>query len=539
MAEKKDKPKRRPSSQAPPVRSRERAPKVNNGEQTALLRQQASLIELSQDAIVARDARNKVFFWNRGAQEMYGWSSDEARGRPLNELLKTDDSTWQQLNAKLDQDGAWEGDLIQTRRSGEAIIVHSREVLVRDESGARSAVLAIKRDVTERKQLIEALREAGRRKDEFLATLAHELRNPISPIRNAVEILQRSGGDEVAVAHTRDVLRRQVELLSRIVEDLIDVSRLAERKIGLRPETVLISDVVETAVQSCRTTIERNRHKLHVALPQEPLYVHADPVRMSQVLINLLNNATKFTEAGGQIWLSAERAASDEGDRSVGGEVILRVRDTGIGMSAELLPHVFEAFTQGDDTPQSTRSGIGVGLALARSLVQLHGGRIEAHSAGRNRGSEFVIRLPLAEPPPCQRAAASVTAPAANTAVSRRILVVDDNDDQAQSLRMLLSMMGHEVRVAPDGPSALAALDDFDADVALVDIGLPGMSGYELARRIREQPRLRHLLLVAQTGWGQEADRRRSQDAGFDHHLVKPVAPESLTETLASRRPDR
>jgi PAS domain S-box-containing protein len=497
------------------------------------LQRQATLLELSQDAIVIRDTDNRIIFWNRGAGEIYGWTAEEAKGKALHALLQTDPAAWAELNARLDQAGTWEGELRQIRRDGSPIIVHCREVLVRDEKKVRLAVLAIKRDVTERKRVMEALKEADRRKDEFLATLAHELRNPLGPIRNAVEIMRLAGDDPAEVARALSMLDRQGRQLARIVDDLIDLTRIAEKKIELRKERVTLGAVVETALETCRSLIEGCRHRLTVTLPPEPLYIDADPVRLSQVLVNLLNNAAKFTEAGGQIWLTAERAASDPLGGGAAGVVVLRVRDTGIGIPADLVPHIFEMFTQGDRAPEQGRGGLGVGLTLVRSLVQMHGGRVDVRSDGPGRGSEFVVRLPLAGGPPEAGTGAGPT-PGTATLAPKRILVVDDNHDQAESLGTLLRLLGHEVRVAENGPDGLQAAADFGPDVALVDIGLPGMNGYEVARRIREQPQLHGLVLVAQTGWGQDDDRRRSGEAGFDHHLVKPVDLGAIQELLRS-----
>jgi CheY-like chemotaxis protein len=353
--------------------------------------------------------------------------------------------------------------------------------------------------------------------------------------------MRLAGGDPVAVARARDMLDRQVQQLSRIVEDLIDLTRITEKKIELRREPVALGTVVETALETCRSQIEGRGHRLEVSLPAEPVYLDADPVRIAQVLINLLNNAAKYTEPGGRIWLTAERAPADPppegGGGSGAGDLVLRVRDTGTGIAAELLPHVFDMFTQGVRALDQGRGGLGVGLTLVRSLVQMHGGSVEVHSEGPGRGSEFVVRLPLAKGPPEPAEAVAEQPPGAATTTPKRILVVDDSPDQAHSLGMLLTLMGHEVRLAENGPDALAAVAAFHPDVALVDIGLPGMNEYEVARRIRAEPQFRDIVLVAQTGWGQDDDRRRSQEAGFDHHLVKPVSPSAIEEIVQSRRP--
>jgi two-component system CheB/CheR fusion protein len=395
-------------------------------------------------------------------------------------------------------------------------------------------------DIDRRKRAEEFVKESDRRKDEFLATLAHELRNPLAPIRNAVEAMHLAGDDPAAVARVRDVLHRQVGLMSRIVDDLLDISRIVKKKIVLRPQRVALAAVVETAVETCRSFIEASRLRLCVELPREPLYLDVDPARLSQVLVNLLNNAAKFTEAGGEITLTAERAEGKSHPASAAGEVVLRVRDTGIGIAPDLLPRVFDMFTQGDRTLERSRGGLGIGLSLVRSLVQMHHGSVEAHSAGPGKGSEFVVRLPLADAgspaPPTPAADQSAETPKSDP---RRILVIDDNQDQAQSLAMVLELMGHEVRLTHDGPGGLEEAAKFVPHVVLLDIGLPGMSGYDVARRIRENPKLKGVLLVAQTGWGQAEDRRRSKEAGFDHHMIKPVDLDILRQILATPKAGR
>ena len=500
---------------------------------TAQLALQGQLIELSQDAVIVRDANNAVLSWNRGAEDMYGWTVDEARGKTLDQLLRTDTAAWAALNDRLDQEGRWEGELRQVRKDGTPIIVHSREVLVRADDGTRTAVLSIKRNQTELRRMVEALKDADRRKDEFLAMLAHELRNPLGPIRNAVGIMALAGGDPTSVALARDMLERQVGQLGRIIDDLVDISRIVERKISLEKDTVELRKIVEVALETCRSQVEGREQRLTVSLPAEPLYLHGDQVRLSQVLINLLNNSARYTGRGGEIAVSAERVPADGKMRAAGspGDVVLRVRDSGIGISSELLPHVFDAFTQGDVNDH--RGGLGVGLSIVQSLVEMHGGDVQALSAGPGKGSEFVVQLPLVEPPRESGQAERVGRPL-ETATRRRVLVVDDNTDHAESLSFLLKLMGHDTRLAHDGEAALQVAAEFEPDVALIDIGLPRLNGYEVARRLRAEPRLRSAVLVAQTGWGQESDRARSQEAGFDHHLIKPVAPEVLADIIDS-----
>jgi len=482
------------------------------------LRRQAALIDLSRDGIIIRDAKGRIVSWNRGACDVYGWTADEAVGKDLAALLGTDPAVWADLNAQLERDGAWEGELVQVRRDGTPVIVECREVVARDEHGDIAAVLAIKRDVTANLRVLEALKLADRRKDEFLATLAHELRNPLGPIRNAIEIMRLSGDDPDTVMRMRGMLERQVRQLARIVDDLVDVARIVERKIELHRERVALRTIVETAVETCRSLMERCRHDLTVSMPDEPLELDGDAVRLAQVLINLLNNAARYTEPGGRISLAIEHVTRG------GDEIAVRVRDTGMGIAPELLPHVFEMFTQGAGLPNQGKSGMGIGLTLVRSLVAMHGGSVEVYSEGPNRGSEFVVRLPIA---PLESEAGRQAGRTGKLA-PRRVLVVDDNADQLESLGLLFELMGHEVRMAASGPTALETAAAFHPDIALIDIGLPGMSGYDVARRIREQPELRDVVLVAQTGWGQDDDQRRSREAGFDHHLVKPVKRDTL-----------
>jgi signal transduction histidine kinase len=377
-------------------------------------------------------------------------------------------------------------------------------------------------EIAERQRAEEALREADRRKSQFLATLAHELRNPLAPIRNAVEILIRSGGDEQKVKPVTEMMQRQVGQMVRLVDDLLDVSRISRDKIELRREPIELASVVHHAVEAVRPVYESMDHELTVTLPPQPTYLNADPIRLAQVVGNLLNNACKFTEKGGRIRLTVERE---------GKHAVIRVQDTGIGIAAKQLLHIFEMFTQVDTSLERSRDGLGIGLTLVKKLVEMHGGTVEARSAGVGQGSEFVVRLPaLSKPlPPLPREPSGVK-PVAT--VQRRILVVDDNPDSADSLAMLLKLSGHEVHTAHDGLEAVEAAAKFQPDVILLDIGLPRLDGYEAARRIREQQRDKGLILVALTGWGQDEDRRRSEEAGFDAHMVKPVDLAALSNLL-------
>ena len=380
-------------------------------------------------------------------------------------------------------------------------------------------------DITAHKRAEEALRDAARRKDEFLATLAHELRNPLAPVRNAVQILKAKGPPDQDSAWARDVIDRQVAQMARLLDDLLDVSRITRGKLELRRQRVELGGVVETAVETSRPLIEAGGHELTVDLPPGPVHLDADPVRLAQVLSNLLNNAAKYTERGGRIHLAAERN---------GASVLVSVKDTGIGVEGEMLPRLFEMFSQAKPALERAQGGLGIGLALVRGLVEMHGGCVTARSDGPGTGSEFAVHLPLAESPPRQElpapSAADVPRPPAC-----RILVADDNRDAADSLAMMLELMGNAVRTANDGQEAVEVAAEFRPDVALLDIGMPRMNGYEAARRMRAEPWGRGLVIVALTGWGQEEDRRRSREAGFDVHLVKPVDPAAIEKVLLER----
>ena len=378
----------------------------------------------------------------------------------------------------------------------------------------------------ENARLYDDLREADRRKDEFLATLAHELRNPLAPIRNALEIMRLAGTSGAAAEQVRTMIQRQLTQMVRLVDDLLDVSRITRGKIELRKERVELAAVVASALETGRPLIEASGHELTVTIPPEPIPLDADLTRLAQVFSNLLQNAAKYTEQGGHVWLTAERH---------GGEVVVKIRDTGLGIPAEMLPRIFEMFIQVDRSLERSQGGLGVGLTLVKRLVEMHGGSVEARSDGAGMGSEFTVRLPVAvalashQPQPPKGEGEKTAGP-----VKRRILVVDDNKDAADSLSMMLRITGMEVRTAYDGLEAVEVAAAFNPDVVLLDIGLPKLNGYEAARRIREQPWGKDMVLVAVTGWGQEEDRRRSQEAGFNGHMVKPVDPAALQQLLTA-----
>jgi signal transduction histidine kinase len=378
-------------------------------------------------------------------------------------------------------------------------------------------------------QRTQELAEADRQKDAFLATLAHELRNPLAPIRNAVHIVRLKSPPEPEVHWGLDVIGRQLQQMTRLIDDLLDLSRITRNTLDLRKERLDLAEVMQTAVETSRPLIEEGGQAFAATQPPEPVSLDGDPVRLAQVITNLLNNAVKYTERGGHIWLTAERQ---------GREAIVTVRDTGIGIPAEMLPRIFEMFTQGDQSWERARGGLGTGLTLVKRIVELHGGTITAHSDGPGAGSTFIVRLPVvSEPSPAQpraRTERERPAPASSPATSRRILVVDDERLSVASLGMLLRIEGHKIRTAHDGLEAVEVADKFRPDVVLLDIGLPKLNGYEVAQRIRHQPWGQGMVLIALTGWGQETDRHRSKAVGFEHHLVKPVDPSALLQLLAS-----
>jgi PAS domain S-box-containing protein len=380
---------------------------------------------------------------------------------------------------------------------------------------ARRAAIAI-----ENARLYAELREADRRKDEFLAMLAHELRNPLAPIRNALHVLKQPAADATMMRQVRDMAERQVQHMARLLDDLLDVSRISRGRIELRRERIDVAAILGRSVEAVRPLVEERRHELTVSLPGGKVEVDADPTRLEQILTNLLNNAAKYTDSGGHIWLSAAQ---------VGGEVALRVRDTGVGIAPDALPHIFDLFVQAERRlDRSSQGGVGIGLTLVKRLVEMHGGRIEASSAGPGQGSEFVVRLPLARPQPPEGTPRPAGQEIAADLPPRRVLVVDDNQDAADSLAVLLRLAGQDVQVAYDGAAALSLARSFRPEVVFLDIGLPGMDGYEVARRLREHLDGQKTVLVAVTGYGQDEDRRRSRDAGFDFHMVKPAEPRTL-----------
>ncbi len=495
-------------------------------------RRLVALVESSDDAIVSKSLDGTIQTWNPAAERLFGYTAGEAVGRHISMLIPSDrlaeeDHIISQIRSGERVDHL---DTTRVRKDGRSIQISLTISPVKDSEGRVIGASKIARDIAERKRLESELRqlaadlsEADRRKNEFLALLAHELRNPLAPILNAVQVLRLKGSTGEAVQAAAEMMERQITQMVRLVDDLLDVSRISRGTIELRRGRVELASVVHHAVEAADSLVQCMGHNLTLTLPPQPIYLNADPTRLAQIIGNLLNNACKFTDKGGRIELIVEQ----EGEQAV-----IRVRDSGIGLAADQLPRIFDMFVQIDASLERTAGGLGIGLPLVKSLVEMHGGTVEARSAGLGQGSEFIVRLPAllesAESPLSMTAAGDATSTAA-----RRVLVVDDNRDSADSLAMLLELLGNQTRTAYDGVEAVEAAAAFRPDVVLLDIGLPRQNGYEAAREIRRQPWGKSMLLVALTGWGQEEDRQKSKEAGFDKHLVKPVDKGALTKLLA------
>jgi PAS domain S-box-containing protein len=460
----------------------------------------------------------KVLRLNPAFERAVGWSAQDAARVSLMEQCYPEPAHRERVREFMQscRDG-WM-DLRMRTRDGRDL--ETSWANVRLSSGTQ---VGIGLDITDRKRYEEALQEADRRKDEFLAMLAHELRNPLAPIRTAAQVIRLLGTSDANVRRSAEMVERQVQHLTRLVDDLLDVSRITRGKIKLRKEPVELAAVVARAVETARPLLDARAHELTVTLPPEAVRLEADATRLAQVVGNLLANAAKYTAEGGHVWLTAERE---------GGTAVLRVRDTGVGIPPDMLGKVFDLFTQVDRSLARSEGGLGIGLTLVKNLVELHGGTVGAYSEGPGKGSEFVVRLPVLPTPQAPDAGPAEPAPG-RAPPPRRVLVVDDNADAADSLAMLLRVDCHEVRTAHDGPTALETAEWFRPEVVFLDIGLPRMDGYEVARQLRQRPGLKGARLVAVTGYGQGEDRRRAQDAGFDLFMTKPVDPLALRDVVA------
>ena len=503
---------------------------------TALLR---AAVESANDAVIITEARldhpgPRVEYVNPAYCRMTGWSLEETIGATPRVLQgpKTSRALLERLKRDLATTRQFVGETTNYRKDGTEYEVEWRITPLCDDAGTVLKWVAVQRDVTERKRadqereaLVLALREQDKRKDEFLATLAHELRNPLAPLRTGLEVLNHDPGGSAGRA-AREMMARQLGHMVRLVDDLLDVSRVSRGAVSLQKSRTDIRAVAETAVEAARPLIEAGGHKLEVELPGAPLELDADPTRLAQVVGNLLANAAKYTPPGGSIRLSAARA---------GGDIVLAVADTGVGIPPDMLTKVFDIFTQVGQSIERSQGGLGIGLALVKRLVEMHGGTASAASAGAGRGSVFTVRLPLVSGATAEHAGAHPGVRYPARPARRRVLVVDDNVDAAESLALLLGLDGHETAVAHDGPAALELACRFAPEVVFLDLGLPAMNGYEVAKRFRAEPGRAGVLLVALTGWGAEEDRRRSKEAGFDHHLTKPAESERIRELLAAR----
>ena len=483
-------------------------------------------------AVFMLDPERRVVDWNLGAEHVLGYD-DEILGQPFAVFFPPDDrrdGVPEKELRRAAEVGQASDDRWHVRKDGTYFWALGITTAMRDEHGTLKGFTKVLRDSTERKRFEEqlqernqALEEADRRKDEFLAMLAHELRNPLAPVLNGLHIIEREGRDNPTIQQTVSMMDRQLRRLVRLVDDLLDVSRITKGKFQLRRKREQLATLITHAVETVRPFLDSRRHQLSVTLPPEAIWLDVDSARIEQVLANLLSNVAKYTEPGGRIWLTVEQ----EGDR-----VIIRVKDTGVGIRPDMLNRIFDLFVQADRTIDRALGGLGIGLTLVRKLVEMHGGTVEAFSEGIGKGSDFVVRLPTV--PEVKELPPEVTPEKVKREQAHLgVLIVDDNVDTAESLAMLLRFYGHEVWAVHTGPKALEVARAEQPNVVLLDIGLPGMDGYEVARLLRQQEELRDVCLVAMTGYGQEKDRQRSDAAGFDDHLVKPVDPAKLQDLLA------
>jgi PAS domain S-box-containing protein len=484
-----------------------------------------SLVKNIRDhSVFTIDTQGRITSWNREAEKILRYTEAEAVGQHFSIIFTTEDRQAEvpaeELYTAL-RDGRAEDERWHARKGGERFWALGIVTPTHDTSGAHSGFSKILRDMTDRKQADEALRKSDRRKDEFLATLAHELRNPLAPIRNGLQLLKLTS-DPATWEQARAMMERQLAQMVRLVDDLMDISRITRNRLELRKAPVELWAVVQSAVETARPQIEASGHTLTVTLPPTPINLYADQTRLAQVFWNLLNNSAKYTEPGGRISLTAELE---------GGEAVVTVRDNGIGIPAESMPGLFEMFSQVDRSLERAQGGLGIGLALVKGLAEAHGGKVTVQSGGVGEGCTFVVRLPVTK----DKLQADTLPDSAKPIPKGRILVVDDNRDGAASLAMLLSVMGNDTRTAHDGLQGVELAEAFRPDLIVLDIGLPKLNGYDACRRIRQQPWAKDILIVAATGWGQDEDRRHSKEAGFDHHLVKPVDAAEINRLLAGQ----
>jgi PAS domain S-box-containing protein len=502
--------------------ARERAAAVLRGQ---LERWRVTLASIG-DAVIVTDEHGRVTFLNPLAEALCGRRREEAVGRPLAEVFRILNEETRRAPedpvAKVLREGVVVGlanHTVLIGGDGVEVPIHDSAAPITDGRGRTTGAVLVFRDDSERRRKERELIEAARRKDEFLAMLAHELRNPLASIRSAVEIFNTPGAQD-HLDWARDVIGRQVTHLAHLLDDLLDVSRITRGLIQIRKQRIDAYPVINQAIESVRPLLDDRRHHFEAAVTPHTLRLEADPVRLEQILVNLLSNAAKYTPAGGRIRLSAQH---------VGDQIVFRITDNGAGIASEALPRLFDLFAQGERTLDRSEGGLGVGLTIVKRLVELHDGSVSASSAGPGRGSEFTVRLPAADESP------EAPSPAAEpTAVKpgSRILIVDDNLDLARGLGRLLRLLGHDVELAHDGPQGLQAARTFRPQVILLDIGLPTLDGHAVARTLRREG-FGDVLIIGVSGYGQEEDRRRSREAGMDHHLTKPVDIQTITELIA------
>jgi PAS domain S-box-containing protein len=517
----------------------------------ALQEELATTLRSVGDAVIATDGQGRVRFINLVAEQLTGWTNEAARGMPLervfaifNEQTRAEVESPVSRVLRENQVVGLANHTILRARDGTERPIEDSGAPIRAPNGDISGVVLVFRDATEdraaRRELIEgrdALREADRRKDVFLATLSHELRNPLAPIRSATRVLETPGLTLEDLQRSRSIISRQVRHMATLLDDLLDISRITRGMLTLRIDEVEVRGLMEAAVETAQPSITTKGHTLNIEWPPESIRLNADPVRLTQVIANLLTNAAKYTPAGGQIKLRAQREAE---------HVVISVRDNGIGIAPDMLTKVFEMFSQIDAGHEHAEGGIGIGLALVKGFVELHGGRAEARSDGRDLGSEFIVHLPInpalefnpmpSDPVSADRVSAPLapTPPPPSLAIARRVLVADDNRDGAEIMAVLLQQYGYDVKVAHSGPDALTTAAQIEPAIAILDIGMPGMNGYEVARRMRAEDWGKQMMLIALTGWGQEEDKKKALEAGFDHHLIKPIDPDALEALMAA-----
>jgi PAS domain S-box-containing protein len=481
-------------------------------------------------AIVLLDTNGTVVGWNVGAERILGYTEREIVGESFVRFFTPEDIEARRPEHELataTETGRIDDENWMVRKDRTRFYASGVTTALRD--GELRGFAKIFRDLTERKRLqdevqrhAERLVEADRRKDEFLAMLAHELRNPLAPVIYALEVLGNRDADAELQERSRAMVERQVRHMARLIDDLLDVARITQGKVQLKKERVELAAVLRRAVETVRPLVESRRHELTMTVPAEQLWLDADPVRVEQIVGNLLQNAAKYTEPGGRIDLTASRRAAC---------AVISVRDTGVGISADVLGKVFELFAQADRSLDRSQGGLGIGLTLVRTLVGMHGGSVDARSDGPGKGSEFVVELPLAEGEQEPLPASNVIRP---RVPPRRVLIVDDNLDTAESLAMLLRLRGHEIATAHDGVTAVEEAQRFEPDVVLLDVGLPRMNGYDVMRRVRATPVGARAMLIAMTGYGQEIEACELGDGGFDVHLVKPAEPDHVLRLVAT-----